>query len=212
MMPQFSDLEHLPWTDDLHIQQQKEHMSSTITQELLLRKNRNTPDFFELKARGENLVLVYGTLRVGNPNYYLLEGSKFLGKATTTTDGFVMRRGRQFPAVKRDTSSMAGKILGEVFSVDAVTMCELDRLEGNTQFYTREEVFVTLHDQEIKLSSGKIGRPTVKAWMYMLPKEDTSFDSCWLANSKKTVLHSGKESRIFEWTQPTWNSINGLDS
>jgi len=203
----FSVLEELPWTDDIHIQNQKERRSMTgnnLTKELSSRRNPNTPDFLELKNRGDNLVFVYGTLRTGNPNFYLLEGSKYLGYATTTIPGFIMRSGKGFPMVKRadKENQLRGKILGEVFAVDALTMCELDRLEGNNFFYKREEVFCTLQEQDVPMKEHKTFKPACKAWMYLIPQEDTSLDSWLLSSVYKTKLPNGTESRVYEWHQP----------
>ena len=196
-----------PWIDDMHHQNVKEHMSSCITKELLKRKNAQTPDFFELKARGDNLVFVYGTLRTGGSNFHLLEGSKYLGYAQTTSSNYILRRGRSFPIVKKSKLSYAGKIEGEVFAVDALTMCELDRLEGNNTFYTREEVFVTLDEQSYKLKDGKTGKPIVKAWIYLIPEDDTSFDEWFLGNSRKTKNSRGEDTRMYYFERPKFETM-----
>jgi gamma-glutamylcyclotransferase (GGCT)/AIG2-like uncharacterized protein YtfP len=206
-----SDLEVLldetPWTDDMHHQNVKEHMSSCTTKELLKRKNAQTPDFFELKARGDNFVFVYGTLRTGGSNFHLLEGSKYLGYAQTTSPNYILRRGRAFPMVKKSNLNYAGKVEGEVFAVDALTMCELDRLEGNNSFYTREEIFVTLDEQSYKLKDGKTGKPVVRAWIYLIPEDDTSLDDWFLGNSRKTKNLRGEDVRLYYFDQPKFETM-----
>lgn len=196
-----------PWVDDMHYQKVKEQMSSSTTKELLKRKNAQTPDFFHLKMRGDNLVFVYGTLRTGGSNSHLLGGSKYLGSAQTTSSYYILRRGRYFPVVKRSNLSYAGRVEGEVFAVDALTMCELDRLEGNNSFYTREEVFVTLDEQPYKLKDGKTGKPVVKAWMYLIPEDDTSIDDWFLGNSRKTKNSRGESTRIYYFDQPKFQTL-----
>lgn len=97
-------------------------------------------------------VAVYGTLRAGFGNHRLLEGSTFLGEGNTI-DGFTMRaRGIPYVSKNGDTN-----IKVEVYSVDDVTLEDLDSLEGHPNWYRREEV-------DIKLDNGK----NEKAWMYLM--------------------------------------------
>lgn len=80
------------------------------------------------------LVMVYGTLKKGFGNHYLLKDSEYLGPATTA--GTMYSLGA-FPAV-----SLGGEAVvhGEVYSVDATTLQRLDKLEGFPGWYNREVV------------------------------------------------------------------------
>lgn len=79
-------------------------------------------------------VFVYGTLKRGFPNSYLLRNSTYIGKATTV-DKFCMYDLGAFPAVA--CSPEISKIEGEVYNIDKATLVNLDMLEGYPNLYTR---------------------------------------------------------------------------
>ena len=79
-------------------------------------------------------IFVYGTLKHGHPNSYLLKNSTYIGKATTI-DKFCMYDLGAFPAVA-DVPKIS-KIEGEVYDIDRATLANLDRLEGYPNLYTR---------------------------------------------------------------------------
>jgi gamma-glutamylcyclotransferase (GGCT)/AIG2-like uncharacterized protein YtfP len=77
-------------------------------------------------------VAVYGTLRQGFHNHFLLEGSKFLGK--TKTEPIFSMHGNLIPWVRPDGNTA---ITVEVYEVDQDTMRSLDFLEGYPVYYSR---------------------------------------------------------------------------
>lgn len=85
-------------------------------------------------------VFVYGSLKAGFGNNYLLETSRFVGK--DTFKGGTMHSLGAFPAVVPGE----GVIHGEIYRVSSKTLARLDRLEGHPNFYER---------RFIKLESGK---------------------------------------------------------
>lgn len=78
-------------------------------------------------------VLVYGSLRKGFGNHYLLENSRFLGEVKTGPH-YTMYSFGGFPALSLNGDTT---IVGEVYEVDEETMARLDRLEGYPNFYDR---------------------------------------------------------------------------
>ena len=82
------------------------------------------------------LVAVYGSLRKGLGNHYLLEDATYLG--TTTTQGFTMYSLGGFPYIK--PSSNSSDIIIEVYKVTPEEFTRLDRLEGYPRFYDRKEI------------------------------------------------------------------------
>lgn len=102
-------------------------------------------------------VFVYGSLKKGFGNSYLLDNSKYLGRAMTKDQDWFMFSMGGFPGVVRGNHSNANYLDGEVYVVDDDALRNLDALEGNGSFYTREE---------IPLQNG------TTAWMYVLPDRD----------------------------------------
>jgi gamma-glutamylcyclotransferase (GGCT)/AIG2-like uncharacterized protein YtfP len=81
------------------------------------------------------LVAVYGSLRKGFHNHYLLEGSKYIGSCITSPDYKMYSLG-SFPAVVAGDSP----ILIELYEVSSETLTALDRLEGVPTFYDKDVI------------------------------------------------------------------------
>lgn len=99
-------------------------------------------------------VFVYGTLRRGHRNHFLLEASRFMGEAATlrpywmiTTDAFPV----VLDAVPADFGFPPHAIAGEIYQVDDATLEQLDRLEDNGQVYDRKVTDV--HDGSHKVEA-----------------------------------------------------------
>ena len=79
-------------------------------------------------------VFVYGTLKSGFWNHYLLKGCKFFGHAATVPTYKMIENG--FPVIMPDPE---GKPLaGEVYTVDDETLARLDQLEREGSSYDRK--------------------------------------------------------------------------
>ena len=94
-----------------------------------------------------SLVFVYGTLRRGEVNHYLLQQSWFCG-AHVTQPHYKMFSLGAYPAV---VPGGPDAIQGEVYRVDARTMTRLDGLEGYPTAYSRK----------------LIPTPWGRAWIYL---------------------------------------------
>lgn len=105
-----------------------------------------------------NYVFVYGSLRRGMHNHYLLGDSEFVGNGKTVAKYGMVDVG-SFPAVVEPEEGEAGEteITGEVYRVDAKTLERLDRLEGYPKFYDREPTAIVTADDMLT------------AWMYYWP-------------------------------------------
>jgi gamma-glutamylcyclotransferase (GGCT)/AIG2-like uncharacterized protein YtfP len=75
-----------------------------------------------------SLVFVYGTLKRGGSNHHLMAGQQFLGEARTPP-GFRLYELGGHPGMIVKPDDRAG-VTGEVWSVDAACLAQLDILEG----------------------------------------------------------------------------------
>ena len=99
-----------------------------------------------------NQVFVYGTLRQGKGNHYLLTGAETVSMNATTNKHYLMTsRGIPYviedlpthPNLDRDRlrrlyADIKSKIQGEVYKVDHEIMFTLDNLEGHPHHYCRK--------------------------------------------------------------------------
>jgi gamma-glutamylcyclotransferase (GGCT)/AIG2-like uncharacterized protein YtfP len=97
------------------------------------------------------LLFVYGTLKRGHSNHARLAGALFCGEAATAP-GFVLFRSGPYPVLVRGGQ---GRVLGEVYAVDAAAIAALDEFEGCPWLYQR------VH---IELADGQ------KAHAYVMPE------------------------------------------
>jgi len=79
-------------------------------------------------------VFVYGTLRKGFYNHFLLSNSTFLGETETIKEDYTLKSLGVFPGVLLKGNN---KIKGEVYKINRVTMDSLDSLEGFPDFYNK---------------------------------------------------------------------------
>lgn len=100
-------------------------------------------------------IFVYGTLKRGHGNNYLLGESPLLGQALTLTPFVLFNCG--FPMAVPFTRDAAKApllpVMGEVYQVDETTLRRLDSLEGHPDWYERKPVqaVVAGKEQEVEL-------------------------------------------------------------
>ncbi|MEQ9073259.1 MAG: gamma-glutamylcyclotransferase [Sandaracinaceae bacterium] len=93
-------------------------------------------DAIVTSIRARTPVFVYGTLRSGEANHYLLRGLDPVATARTEPRFRLAHLGG-FPAM---VSGGSTRVAGEVYEVDGGTLERLDRLEGHPRFYRRRPV------------------------------------------------------------------------
>ena len=79
-------------------------------------------------------VFVYGTLKKGGSNLYFLKSSKFIKKQTLKDHSIFVPSGYGFPLLLEDKG---GKVHGELYEVDDITLMSLDMLETEGYYYHR---------------------------------------------------------------------------
>lgn len=97
-----------------------------------------------------NNVFVYGTLKRNGRNHHLLNDSRLLTARATTCDKYIMLDLGFFPAVIDEPG--VSVIHGEIYTVSAATLADLDLLEGHPTFYRRKIIATNVGD----------------AWLYFL--------------------------------------------
>ena len=103
-------------------------------------------------------VFVYGTLKRGYNNHYLLERSRYMGKSATAPHYLMVSGG--FPVILPLNAGQS--VAGELYHVDDATLARLDQLEGVPYMYTREVIDVLERGNPVK-AYVYVGNPT--AWM-----------------------------------------------
>lgn len=85
-------------------------------------------------------IFVYGTLKKGGSNHYFLSSSKFIRNQTLKDHSIFAPSGYGFPLLLRDKG---GKVHGELYEIDDITLTSLDMLENEGYLYHR------IHDKEL---------------------------------------------------------------
>ncbi|XP_054164808.1 gamma-glutamylaminecyclotransferase C-like [Oppia nitens] len=98
-----------------------------------------------------HLVFVYGTLKTGQPNHYLLNDkingfSKFVGKAQTVDKWPLVISSKYNIPFLLNKQDFGKKICGEIYSVDDKMRDFLDKFECHPTYYKRLETPVILED------------------------------------------------------------------
>jgi gamma-glutamylcyclotransferase (GGCT)/AIG2-like uncharacterized protein YtfP len=101
-------------------------------------------------------VFVYGTLKSGFRNHYLLNGCELLGAASTVPTYKMIENG--FPVIMPDPEGTP--LAGEIYTVDVDTLARLDEQEREGTSYDRK-----LIDAILSLASGE--RLPTKAFIYV---------------------------------------------
>lgn len=97
------------------------------------------------------VVAVYGTLKKGFHNHFLMKNSTFIGEGTAPGK---MYSAGGYPIATKEEGTM--KV--ELYAVPGEDISSLDALEGHPEWYTREEVETSLGP----------------AWIYYQPEENVS--------------------------------------
>lgn len=105
-----------------------------------------------------NLVAVYGTLKIGKGNHSLLSSSIYMG--TARTKDLMRLCVVSLPYLVRGESEEGKNVLVELYYVDDSTLASLDRLEGHPVYYKREKMKFTPEES--------IFSNEVEAWVYMV--------------------------------------------
>lgn len=111
-------------------------------------------------------VFVYGTLKQGHTNHAILGNSKFLGKAKTVVDYFMIGEDMPFPYVLNASHAgplkyrhKAKAIIGEMYEVDNFVLAKLDRLEGVPTHYKK----TTVYARYVETGQSVLGTMYIKA-------------------------------------------------
>ena len=93
------------------------------------------------QGSGSTILFVYGTLKRGQRNHFLMREARFLGEAFTAPEYTLLDLG-PFPGMIPGGTTA---VHGELYEVGPNLLARLDRHEGVPRFYARE--FVHLDEQ-----------------------------------------------------------------
>ena len=118
-----------------------------------------------------NFLFVYGTLKTGGGNNFILKGSKFIGR--TQLDDFFMFSNSHFPYIlhKKDvplillqdyyerTGDCSCQVIGEVYQVDDRTLNRVRQLEGVPHHYKSDtfEFSIERWNEDMSIKTFKQG-------------------------------------------------------
>ena len=123
----------------------------------------------------QHLVFVYGTLKKGEPNHYLLQQpGEAAGKSIIVGTGYTQNKFPLVIATKYNIPHLldaVGKgdfVTGEVYSVDQPMLDRLDILEGIPKHYQRRFENIVLQDCLVGEEEKEFKPNTVlNCWIYM---------------------------------------------
>lgn len=118
----------------------------------------DSQDVVDNQKEKNNLVAVYGTLKIGRGNHCLLSNSIYMG--TARTKDLMRLCVVSLPYLVRGESEEGKNVLVELYYVDDSTLASLDRLEGHPVYYKREKMKFTPEES--------IFSNEVEAWVYMV--------------------------------------------
>ena len=107
----------------------------------------------------KNYVFVYGTLKRGFGNHWLLENSEFKGECILHGN-FEMYKSGMIPYVIQTEGDGDAEIHGELYLVNGYTKNQLDALEGVPHHYVDRKVAVNV-DGESTMASIYIAAPSI---------------------------------------------------
>ena len=142
-----------------------------IVEDLAKRFNFNTPDYLDRKQEHTIPFFVYDDFKIGGQNNFVMQGMPYLGEARSVMDCFQMEQCSHtgLPLIRKldraTTKTPMGSVLGDMFVVDPITLCEMDKAVSNTKMYTRALHWFWLEDQPNVL--GKKVKTSLKAWVYL---------------------------------------------
>ena len=123
----------------------------------------------------EHLVFVYGTLKTGEPNHYLLkQPEESSGKSILIGTGYTQKKFPLVIATKYniphllDASGKGDFVTGEVYTVDQPMLDRLDVLEGIPKHYQRRFEAIVLKDCLWEEGKKELRTNTVlNCWIYV---------------------------------------------
>lgn len=134
-------------------------------------------------------VFVYGTLKRGYRNNFLLEDSKFVGDGETVAECRLFDVG--FPILRRKSDDHFlhnAPVVGEVYECSDATIEQLDRLESEGRMYDRRVKLIKLVDGRVVKASAYVGRS--EFWRrrrpYMLTPEKGKY--IWPQSTKRSGI------------------------
>ena len=138
-----------------------------------------------LPLSDKHMIMVYGSLLVGEPNHYLLSNAEFVKSALTKPEYELIDINGQFPAM---VSGGRTAVKGEVYYIDVITLAAIDRLEGHPNFYKRTKISLTDESiVETYILDSYLNRSYSNRGYLKIPMGDWR---AWKKNMKKAIIEN----------------------
>lgn len=170
-----------------------------------------TPDFHDLCAKKNHIVMVYDNTKFGGPKHGYVSASKFLGRAITLDTSIMARKVNgdcyawRVPSRKHlQMDKISCSIAGQAYAMSVEDLVALDVYMFDKKHMCRESLFIELLDQNAPTK--KIVPVTIAAWIYFLKEEDRYNMITKSTNVPKTFI---AERSTTIWDHRTWpNDVN----
>lgn len=134
----------------------------------------NTPDYLARKGDNHIPMMFLDNTRIGGANHSLVEKHDFLGEGVTVSERYQMRESAVYDDVMFakiedkqwvKNQTVGSSIVGDIFVVDPITLCELDRFYQNTYMFNRIQTWVWALDQKSQFKDKS--KCSMKVWVYV---------------------------------------------
>lgn len=136
------------------------------------RRSKFTPDYFQRKMEDHIPMFVYGAMKKGGFLYDdIMDSCYYLGSGTTSQGHWDLRTEENgyYPIMMKSfqgEDAFLGKVRGQVFVVDPLTLLQVDRMEQNGVLFKRQKIFIALHDQKYTTKDG-LRATIIPCWTYV---------------------------------------------
>lgn len=147
-------------------------VNDDFSEEILEKRKllNTTPDFLDLKVWNHHLLFVYGSMKEGGVNSFVLDDCPYLGMGITQADNWKLYESsssKTFSVAMTINKNDGLCLTGEVYVVDTEMIMTLDKILRNGKIFSRRRHYIKLQEQEYPTVGGKKARPYQSCFTYV---------------------------------------------